>query len=72
MLALHLNDSKAKLGSCKDRHEHIGAGEIGRDAFEFIVNDERLEHLPLVIEAPKGKTMEEDEDNLTTLRGMVR
>ena len=72
LLALHLNDSKAKLGSRKDRHEHIGAGEIGRDAFEFIVNDERLEHLPMVIETPKGKSMEEDEENLTTLRGMVR
>ncbi|HCN09729.1 MAG TPA: deoxyribonuclease IV [Lentisphaeria bacterium] len=72
LLALHLNDSKAKFGSCKDRHEHIGAGEIGRDAFEFIVNDERLEHLPMVIETPKGKSMEEDEENLATLRGMVR
>ena len=39
ILAFHLNDSKVDLGSRVDRHEHIGKGKIGREAFRHIVND---------------------------------
>jgi AP endonuclease-1 len=49
---VHLNDSKADLGSGKDRHENIGKGKIGLDAFRFLVNDERFNEIPMVLETP--------------------
>lgn len=51
---LHLNDSKAALGSHLDRHELIGEGTIGADVFRRIMTDERLAHVPRIIETPKG------------------
>jgi deoxyribonuclease IV len=67
---LHLNDSKAKLGSHLDRHELIGEGTIGADAFRRIMTDERLAHVPRIIETPKGDTPAElDGRMLRTLRG---
>ena len=53
---LHLNDSKAALGSHLDRHELIGEGTIGEEAFRRIMTDERLDHVPRIIETPKGDT----------------
>ena len=51
--ALHLNDSKMPLGSRRDRHELIGEGCIGRQAFRRIMTDPRLAAVPKVIETPK-------------------
>ena len=51
---LHLNDSKAALGSHLDRHELIGEGTIGAGAFRRIMTDSRLSHVPRIIETPKG------------------
>ena len=51
--AMHLNDSKAPLGSRRDRHELIGEGAIGEAAFRRIMTDERLAAVPKVIETPK-------------------
>jgi deoxyribonuclease-4 len=51
---LHLNDSKAALGSHLDRHELIGEGTIGGEAFRRIMTDERLAEVPRIIETPKG------------------
>ncbi len=48
--AMHLNDSKPKLGSRVDRHHSLGKGEIGLDTFRFIANDPRMEEMPLVLE----------------------
>lgn len=53
LLALHLNDSKRELGSRVDRHEHIGKGFIGLQAFHFLLCDQRFVHLPMVLETPK-------------------
>ena len=50
---MHLNDSKAPLGSRRDRHELIGEGAIGEMAFRRIVTDERLSSVPKLIETPK-------------------
>ena len=50
--ALHLNDSKNPLGSHKDRHEQIGKGHIGLEAFEAIVNHPQLRELPMFLETP--------------------
>jgi len=47
---MHLNDSKAKFASRVDRHHSLGEGEIGIDAFKFIMNDERIDNIPLILE----------------------
>jgi deoxyribonuclease-4 len=47
---MHINDSKPPLGSRVDRHHSIGQGEIGLDAFKFIMNDPRMDDIPLVLE----------------------
>jgi len=70
VLAFHLNDSKTRLGSRVDRHEHIGKGEIGKEAFRFIVNDPRFQDHPGCLETPKSETLREDIMNLTTLRSL--
>ncbi len=50
---VHLNDSKFPLGARRDRHNHIGAGEIGEEAFSLIVNHPALRDLPFILETPK-------------------
>ena len=70
--AFHLNDSKKGLGSRVDRHAPIGEGELGADAFRFLLNDPRFDGLPGILETPKGDDGEEDRRNLATLRGLAR
>lgn len=50
--AFHLNDSKKELGSRVDRHEQIGKGKIGIEAFRLIMNDDRFKELPKILETP--------------------
>jgi deoxyribonuclease-4 len=50
LMGMHINDSKPKLGSRVDRHASLGQGEIGWDAFKFIMNDPRMEDMPLILE----------------------
>jgi deoxyribonuclease-4 len=69
--AIHLNDSKKDLGSRVDRHEHIGQGFLGLEAFRLILNDPRLSHLPMVLETPKDEDLREDVENLGRLRALV-
>lgn len=69
---LHLNDSKKGLGSRVDRHEHIGRGALGLDAFRLLVNDARLRDRPMILETPKGEDMAEDVENMRVLRGLIQ
>jgi deoxyribonuclease-4 len=71
LAAIHLNDSKTERGSRVDRHEHIGKGRIGLDAFRFIMRDRRLRKIPKVLETPKGKELREDVVNLKKLRALL-
>jgi len=71
LAAIHLNDSKTGCGSRVDRHEHIGKGRIGLDAFRFIMRNRRFRKIPKVLETPKGKELREDVINLKTLRRLV-
>ncbi|WP_151705219.1 deoxyribonuclease IV [Nitrincola alkalilacustris] len=48
--AMHLNDSKGKLGSRIDRHQCLGVGEIGWEVFRYIMRDQRFTGIPLVLE----------------------
>lgn len=72
--AFHLNDSKRELGSRVDRHEHIGEGEIGVEAFAHLLNDKRFREVPMYLETPKGDRDGKDLDvmNLETLRGLLK
>lgn len=67
----HLNDSKGGVGSHLDRHDHIGKGLIGREAFRLLVNDARFRTKPMIIETPKGKDLAEDSENLSLLRSLI-
>lgn len=68
----HLNDSQADLGSRRDRHEHIGKGKLGLEAFRLVLNDRRFRDVPMVLETPKGEDLAEDIMNLGVLRSLVR
>jgi deoxyribonuclease IV len=71
--AFHLNDSKAGPGSRVDRHAHIGRGQIGIDAFRWLLNDRRFRRTPMYLETAKEQEdgVEMDVVNLATLRGLV-
>jgi deoxyribonuclease-4 len=51
---IHANDSKTKLGSRVDRHEHIGEGTIGAEAFRRILRHPELRGKPFILETPHG------------------
>lgn len=67
----HFNDSKGTLGSHLDRHEHIGAGEIGLEGFRQIINDERWDGVAMLLETPKEDDLQEDIANLAKLCTLV-
>lgn len=52
LVGVHANDSVGGLGSKKDRHAHIGEGEIGEEGFRLLVNDPRFERIPIYLETP--------------------
>lgn len=76
---VHLNDSKGKLGSRLDRHEHIGDGElcprsIKHSGFAAVVNRRELRDVPMILETPKGTSKEGkayDAMNLARLRRLM-
>ncbi|HJM68599.1 MAG TPA: deoxyribonuclease IV [Candidatus Babeliales bacterium] len=66
---IHLNDSATPLGSKKDRHAHIGKGEIGLEGFGLLLNDPKLADTPKILETPGGT--KEDAVNLETLVNLI-
>ena len=52
LYAFHVNDSKADLGSRKDRHESLGKGKIGLECFKFLMKEEKFRDLPKILETP--------------------
>lgn len=68
---IHLNDTKGSIGSCIDRHEHIGKGKLGLDAFRYILHDQRWKDLPVFIETPKDNGLLSDKENLQILRSLI-
>ncbi len=65
---MHINDSKPPLGSRVDRHHSLGQGEIGLDAFGFIMNDERMDDIPLVLETIDETIWKEEIELLYSLQ----
>jgi deoxyribonuclease-4 len=68
VLAFHLNDAKAPLGSGLDRHENIGRGRLGLRPFGLLLNDRRFRAVPKVLETPKEPAPAADLRNLAVLR----
>ena len=68
--AIHLNDSMNPLGSRKDRHQKIGEGAIGLEAFARIINHPALRELPFVLETPNDNAGYAEE--IRVLRGLYR
>ena len=69
---IHLNDSKKELGTRIDRHQHIGEGFIGLEAFGCILRDRRLTAIPKIIETPKDAPGRKwDRVNLDRLRALL-
>jgi deoxyribonuclease-4 len=64
---IHANDSKTPLGSRADRHENIGQGHIGEDAFRRILTHPKLRDLPFILETP-AEEEGDDVRNLETLK----
>lgn len=60
LMGMHINDSKKELGSHVDRHDSIGKGFIGVDAFKYIMNDERMDDIPLILETIDSSIWKEE------------
>ena len=64
LFGMHLNDSKVPLSSNKDRHESIGLGLIGKEAFLTIVKRREVENIPLILETPDESRWKEEINEL--------
>lgn len=64
---MHINDSKKGLGSHIDRHESLGKGAIGSVFFSFMMNDPRLDNIPLILETPDDTIWAEEIEWLYSL-----
>jgi len=69
--AIHINDSKYPLASKKDRHEHLGKGFIGLDAFKFFVNFKPFKDVPFLLETEKSEDYHEDIENCQKLQNLI-
>ena len=68
---IHLNDAKFACGMHKDRHEAIGLGQIGTDAFSRIVNHPALRDLPFCLETPHEQ-LQEYAQEIALVRGLTK
>lgn len=57
---IHLNDSKREMGSKVDRHQSIGEGEIGLEAFRLLMQDKRFDEIPMILETPDTENWPEE------------
>ena len=69
LMGMHLNDSVDELGRHIDRHADIGDGQIGFDGFRAIMNDTRLDRIPMILETPGRKKWHEE---ISLLREMIK
>ncbi len=65
---LHLNDGKKIMGSRVDRHESLGKGTLGLEAFQMIMNDPRVDGIPMILETPDDSRWAEE---IRMLKGMI-
>ena len=72
LYAFHCNDSKTELKSGRDRHENIGEGFIGKDAFAYAINHPKLQEVPFILEVPGIEGNGPDKQNIDILRSMIK
>jgi deoxyribonuclease IV len=68
LVLVHLNDSRSELGSRLDRHEHLGAGEIGPAALAYVLGHPALRHAMYILETPG---MDEGYDAINLARAVA-
>jgi deoxyribonuclease-4 len=68
LMGMHVNDSKKELGSRVDRHDSIGQGLLGIEVFRRIMNDSRLDNIPMILETIDDSIWAEE---IRMLYGMV-
>lgn len=68
LLGMHLNDSKVPLASKKDRHDNLGKGLIGLEAFEEIVRRKEVQNIPLILETPDETLWSEEIQKLLNVQ----
>lgn len=71
LVVIHCNDSKTDYKSLRDRHENIGEGFIGREAFENMLNHPQLSHLPFILEVPGFSGNGPDNENVELLKSLI-
>jgi deoxyribonuclease-4 len=64
---IHLNDSKGDLGCCRDRHEHVGLGYIGKEGFRALFRNAAVSDLPFIMETPESR---DDSAEIKRVRGL--
>jgi deoxyribonuclease IV len=64
---MHFNDSKKELSTRVDRHDNIGKGFLGEDVFRILMNDPRMDNMPLILETPEESLWEAEIKNLYSL-----
>ena len=67
----HCNDAKAARGSKLDRHQHIGQGTVGLEAFRRLLNDPQFKHSAFIAETPIDEPGD-DLRNIETLKSLVK
>ena len=67
-----MNDSLKPFNSHVDRHTDIGKGNIPLETFRLIMNDENFKKVAKILETPKGIGLEEDKENLSVLRSLIK
>jgi len=68
LCGMHLNDSKPDMGSRVDRHESLGQGKLGWEVFSYIMNDERFDEIPMVLETIDSDIWPQEIEQLYTLQ----
>jgi len=66
---MHLNDSKKEFATRVDRHENLNKGFLGEEVFRLIMNDERFDNMPLILETPEESLWAEEIAKLYSLAG---
>ncbi|KUK76499.1 MAG: putative endonuclease 4 [candidate division WS6 bacterium 34_10] len=70
--AIHINDSKMKLGSNKDRHANLGEGEIGEKALKEILHRKEFKDTPFILETPALKSGKDMESEIKKLKELAK
>jgi len=71
LAAFHANDSKTEFNSKRDRHENIGEGFIGKEAFKILLNHPKLTSVPFILEVPGFEEKGPDKKNIDILKSLI-